>query len=241
VFRVPRRTTAPPVAAPPDQPTWHGTLTRTEPAPSRAPRAASSIVPSDRLRVAPWESIPAPWGEPENPVGYVVITTQPWPQEWWRPNAKRVPRDGDAAAELKDSRGSRLAAASRLPESRLDTGPGLNGTGAEGNPGKRTAARPDAAEHSASRIGVIPVVRGGATPASRDDQATATRLHEDRARRREARMQSIAGVRAQHNLERERLALARSHRKGSLTRFAIFAVGLVISLVAVEAASRRRS
>jgi hypothetical protein len=54
-------------------------------------------------------------------------------------------------------------------------------------------------------------------------------------------VQSIADVRAQRNLERERLTLVRSRRRGSLTRLAIFAAGLVISLIAVEAASRRRS
>jgi len=240
VFRVPRRSSAPPVVAPPDRPTWHGALTaRPGSPPPRASHAAGAE--SDRLRVAPWESIPAPWGEPENAVPYVVITTQAWPEEWWRPNAKRVPRDGDGAAEFLESRQSRLAAAGRLPESRFASGPRLNGTGPDGIGEERTAPQQDRAEHSPSRLGVIPVVRGGARPASNDDVAAATRLQEERARRWEAHVQSIADVRAQRNLERERLTLVRSRRRGSLTRLAIFAAGLVISLIAVEAASRRRS
>ncbi len=59
--------------------------------------------------------------------------------------------------------------------------------------------------------------------------------------RREARTQSIAGVHAQRRIERERLAEARARRRGTMTRLAIFALGLLISVIAVETASRRRS
>jgi hypothetical protein len=71
--------------------------------------------------------------------------------------------------------------------------------------------------------------------------AASTLLEDDRAKRREARTQTATEARARRTLERERLAQARSHRKGTLARLAIFALGLVISLIAVETASRRRS
>jgi hypothetical protein len=188
---------------------------------------APTVAVSDRLRVAPWESIPAPWGEPQIQVPYVVITTQPWPEEWWRPNARRLPRDGDPAD---------------LPESRLvATHP--NGTGSDGTARDGGSADGLPIDHQGpSRIGVIPVVRGGVAPAGHDDGLhDATLLREDRARRREVRMKSVARAQAQRRLEGEQLAEARARRRGTLTRLAIFVVGLVISVIAVETASRRRS
>jgi len=236
VFRVPQRGTTLPVVAPPDRPTWHGTLTaRPEPGPARIPQAATNGAASDRLHVAPWESFPAPWGEPENPIPYVLITTQAWPEEWWRPSTMRARTDIRSATDLPESRLD--AAVNRVAAGHeYDAGPdgaGLNGS----------TARPTNGQHGPSRIGVIPVVRGGAMPTARDVPATAsTLLQDDRAKRRESHVQAAAEVRAQRaDLERERLALARSRRKGTLARLAIFAVGLVISLIAVETASRRRS
>ncbi len=257
MFRVPRRTTAPSVVAPPDRPTWHGTLTaRPEPGSSHAPQAAIGVAASDRLRVAPWESIPAPWGEPDNPVPYVVITTHPWPEEWWRPNVVPVRREAEPGADLSESR---LAAAGRVTAIRAVgrvtatgaleriTAARLNGAGPSGagsNGAETGGSRPRtaSAQNGPSRIGFVPVVRGGATPPAHDDSLpVATPLRDDRASRREGRIESVAEVRARRELERERLAEARARRRGMLTRLAIFAAGLVISLIAVETAARRRS
>lgn len=228
MFRVPRRTNAPPVVAPPDRPTWHGTLTaRLESEPSHA-APASSVAVSDRLRVAPWESIPAPWGEPEQRVPYVVITTQPWPEEWWRPNARRLPPEGDTVAEL--------------PELRPAPGHSNGNSNGAGRAQRDVGGMQEAASapEIRSRTGAIPV-HGDAGSTSHDDSSEAALLHEDRARRREIHLEAVGDVRTQRRLERERKAEARARRRGMLTRVAIFVAGLVISLIAVETASRRRS
>ena len=154
MFRVSQRGSPPPVVAPLDRTTWHGTLTaRPEPAPARTLEAPTNGTLSNRLRIAPWESVPAPWDEAENPVPYVVITTQPWPEEWWRAGPRDTPSNGSKPHPLT---------VRQVP----------------------------------SGINVIPV----------------------RARPR-----------------------ARARRRGLFTRLAIFAVALLISLIAVETASRRRS
>jgi hypothetical protein len=97
------------------------------------------------------------------------------------------------------------------------------------------------APESRSAIGAIPVHGDGAASTAHDDHTESTLLRDDRARRREVRLESVSDVRTQHRLERERKAEARARRRGTLTRVAIFVAGLVISLIAVETASRRRS
>ena len=83
------------------------------------------------------------------------------------------------------------------------------------------------------RIGVIPVVRGGASPTS---SAAGIALTQGKAP-----VEPTPTVRAARTGKAVRAAEARARRRGMLTRLALFAVGLVISLIAVETVSRRRS
>ena len=205
MFRVPRRTSAAPVVAPPDRTTWHGPPTAKPETPLG--RAATPIsAPQsafDRIRIAPWESFQAPWGELE-PIPYVVVTTQPWPEEWWRPNGSGPhtvaagPHAGTAGPDTR-SDGRNIASTRPVPR----------------------------------QIAVIPIERGAAVPRA------APPVGERRAPDHPARRTAAATTNAAARRRRDAEARA-ARRRGTLTRLAIFAVGLVISLIAVETAARRR-
>ena len=237
VFRVPQRGTAQPVVAPPDRPTWHGTLVGQNRATSRrGPRQTRTAPASDRLRVAPWESIPAPWGEPENPIPYVVITTQPWPEEWWRPNAVH---DANGSPIKAARPASQLASAVDRVAPVHANGAGSNGTGLNGS-----APLPVARQKVPFDVEVIPVDRGEPMPPTTTLPTTLRSTPRRGCRRPSGSSHAVDCRRSRHpsvEVERERLATARTRRRGMLTRLAIFAAGLVISLIAVETASRRRS
>jgi len=146
--------------------------------PSEAPYAAPGNANGHRPGSATLTSLPAlprpqapraPWTESKVRIPYVVITTQPWPTEWWRPPSERVATNGAVARPIE------IVA---LP---------------------REEAPPAEAPRAPERI-AEPVVR---LP--------------------------------------ERARPSRQRRRGMLTRLAIVAIGVVISLIAVETASRRRS
>jgi hypothetical protein len=185
------------------------------------------------LRIAPWESLTAPWGEPEHPIPYVVITTQPWPEEWWRPN----PAHDANGSPIKAARpASQLASAVDRVAPVHANGAGSNGTGLNG-----TAPLPVARQKVPFDVEVIPVIRAEATSQPTLPTTPIIRRDERAAARPEARVPAASAAPPRREVGRERLATARARRRGMLTRLAIFAAGLVISLIAVETASRRRS
>jgi hypothetical protein len=110
-------------------------------------------------------SFRAPWGESESKNPFVVITTEPWPVEWWR-----VPRTAPLSAAATSN--PMAVAASPFPAAR-------------------------------SRIVPLEVPQ-----------------HADRPRARTRRRETP--------------------RRGLLARIALVAFGLVVSLLAVESASKRR-
>src|SRR3954454_10546071 len=55
----------------------------------------------------------APWGELERELPYVTITTQPWPEEWWRPAGRRM---AAAAVGMADTA---IARATVIPSERV--------------------------------------------------------------------------------------------------------------------------
>jgi hypothetical protein len=133
----------------------------------------------------------APWGELERELPYVTITTQPWPEEWWTPAARRRTAATPALA------GNAIARATELPS-------------------ERVAASVVAVPIDAGpRISVAP----NAEPEPHID-APAPSAHRRRDGRRAVRNEAP--------------------RRGFLGRVALVAVGLVLSLIAVESASRRR-
>ncbi len=134
-------------------------------------------------------SFRAPWGELERELPYVTITTQPWPEEWWRPSA---------ASARTATRTSTAIAATAIARA-TDT------------PSERIAASAVAIPVDSARpIAIVPLVRPEPSidmPAPETPRTTA---------RTEA------------------------PRRGFLGRLALVAAGLVLSLIAVESASRRR-
>jgi hypothetical protein len=146
----------------------------------------------------------SPWGELERQIPYVVITTQPWPAEWWRPRPQREAAAMRATAQPMDLLARPAAqapaqAAIQAPEAPV-------GIKVWDTPAHTTAHDlGDAAE---------PLV----TPAPSRPSSVS---HNRAAVRRRARPQQ--------------------DRRGLFARLAVLAVGLIVSLIAVETASRRRS
>jgi hypothetical protein len=133
----------------------------------------------------------APWGEVERQIPYVVITTQPWPMEWWRPPQSReaaARRASDQPADLL-ARPAAQAAPPLLPEATVG-------------------------------------IRVWDTPAH-------TSAHEPVGMR-------VAPRKNTEPRSTVRRARAQQKRRGLFTRLAVVAVGLIVSLIAVETATRRR-
>jgi hypothetical protein len=150
----------------------------------------------------------APWGELERQLPYVVITTQAWPEEWWRPPGSRAPRRIDDA-----DRSSTLVAAA-VAEATPPIGHRMQDPIARATdaPSERLAA-------SVIAVPVDPIRRIGITAIPKRSTTVGTPAPA-RGRRRAPRREPA--------------------RRGSLARLVLVAVGLVLSLIAVESASRRR-
>jgi hypothetical protein len=147
--------------------------------------ASRSVLPA----AAP--SFRAPWGEIERELPYVTITTQPWPEEWWRPAA---PRQTIATVEAT---ADAIARATDTPSERLT---------------RSAVAVPVEAARS---IAIKPI-------------AKLEPLHETQAPETPQAKRTLASARKQ------------PPRRGILGRLVLVAAGLVLSLIAVESASRRR-
>jgi hypothetical protein len=161
-----------------------GTSLIDELAPTSAPALAT---PAHVALPAAEPSFRAPWGELERELPYVTITTQPWPEEWWRPSARAGTRASAAVAATA------IARATDRPSERVAAS---------------TVAIPvDSTPH----IAIAPLAQ--TTP---DGDIPAPDTRSRRATRTEV------------------------PRRGFLARMALVAAGLVLSLIAVESASRRR-
>jgi uncharacterized membrane protein len=142
----------------------------------------------------------APWGELERKIPYVVITTQPWPHEWWRPATEQT-----SAAERATAHPVDILARPRA---------------------QAAAPFPDFLPEHRSII----AASAGATASAAPSPARTTAQTAQTARPPKARQRGGAPRRD-----------PAQRRRGLFARLAIVAVGLVISLIAVETASRRRS
>ena len=159
-----------------------------------APTSASQSVSTARAALPAAEpSFRAPWGELERALPYVTITTQPWPEEWWRPAARGL---GAATSALA---ANAIARATDRPSELLSA--------------SAVAVPIEAAQAIAIAPLGEPESRPNAAPPSPDAGPGRTAR---RANRNEA------------------------PRRGFLGRVALVAVGLVLSLIAVESATRRR-
>jgi hypothetical protein len=157
-----------------------------------APSSVSATISTSHPALPAAEpSFRAPWGELERELPYVTITTQPWPEEWWRPAARRMTA---AAATLASNA---IARATDRPSERI-------GTSAVAVPVDTTPAI------AIAPLAASEAIRESATP--------------DRIRNRDAR----------------RTDRGEAPRRGFLGRLALVAAGLVLSLIAVESATRRR-
>src|SRR5204862_1792457 len=67
---------------------------------------------TEAARVISEPSFRAPWGELERQLPYVTITTQPWPEEWWRASHRPVAQAAApvAFAGAADDRSAALVA-----------------------------------------------------------------------------------------------------------------------------------
>jgi hypothetical protein len=139
-------------------------------------------------------SFKAPWGELERELPYVTITTQPWPEEWWRPAARQVARVSTAAVATA---ATAIARATDTPSERL------------------SASAVAVPIDSAPQIAISPTPT---PPAVGQTSTTETST----------------------NRETRRATRAEAPKRGILARLALVAAGLVLSLIAVESASRRR-
>jgi hypothetical protein len=147
--------------------------------------------PSTSALPAAEPSFRAPWGEIERELPYVTITTQPWPEEWWRPAARRT------AVGTVDAAADAIARATDTPTERMT---------------RSAVAVPVEAAHS---IAIKPIAKpepAHETPAPETPKAKRT----------------PASARKQ------------APRRGGRGRLVVVAGGLVLSLIAVESASRRR-
>ena len=186
MFRLPLRAVAPGVVPPPRRRTRFGGARYAH----RAAPPPATIEDTGRVSGAAALSVErvvalldrAPWEEPARKIPYVIITTQPWPEEWWR----RTDRPG-ASTTRATERPLEIVALPRMPE----------------------LAPPEEAP---------PLV----APSRSAQQAR----------------RGSGALRADRREDRDR---AGSRRRGSLGRLALFVLGLVISLVAVETATRWRS
>ena len=105
VFRVLARATGLLVIAPPERvPTRLPASRRVDGRASGQPGATAHRKPL-AAQLTPLAM--APWGEPARSVPYVVITTQAWPHEWWRP--------ADRVATVSAARPISVVAARRAP------------------------------------------------------------------------------------------------------------------------------
>jgi hypothetical protein len=152
-----------------------------------------SVATAHAVLPAAQPSFRAPWGELERELPYVTITTQPWPEEWWRPAARHI---GSATATTA---ANAIARATDPPSERL------------------SASAVAVPVEAAPAIAIAPLVKPESQPpADRPSPGAAPRRAARRPNRNEA------------------------PRRGFLGRVALVAVGLVLSLIAVESASRRR-
>jgi hypothetical protein len=193
----------------------------------------------------------APWGELERQIPYVVITTRQWPAEWWRAPTGRSAAARRATAQPADV----LAGSATVRGSSTDV---------------RRPASASASTRSASRgaggwEGLAALAAAAAVPGRRDvavkvwDTPEHVSAHDLAPARSKGFAHDIPSPTIADALDRapihvpvvaprvpsesraERRARAKERRRGLFTRLAVVAFGLIVSLIAVETATRRRA
>jgi hypothetical protein len=170
----------------------------------------------------------APWGELERQIPYVVITTQPWPTEWWR-----APMHRAAAAQRATAQPADL-----LTRSGSWDGLAALATAAAAAPGRAIGVKVwDTPEHTTAHD------RSFAPEMMPAPEMTAPEMMPapDHAPTPEPVETPVAAPRIVSESRAVRRARAKENRRGLFTRLAIVAFGLIVSLIAVETATRRRA
>lgn len=163
----------------------------------------------------PGLTMTAPWGEPTEALPLVVITTQPWPEEWWRPAARSAAQRATerpitvVPARVAPSPPPPMAAAASAPAA---PAPAARATAAGAT---APAAPAPAAPATAAGAAAPSAVDYDRWPAMASGRPTGWVARPSRHRPRPARV-----------------------RRGLVARLAIVGLGLLVSLVAAEAAAR---
>jgi hypothetical protein len=193
----------------------------------------------------------APWGELERQIPYVVITTRQWPAEWWRAPAGR-----SAAARRATAQPAEILAGSTHVQGRSTD---LR------RPVSASASTRSAARGAGGWDGLAALAAAAAVPGRREigikvwDTPEHTSAHDPASARsngyahdlpspaipdssdRAPIHEPVIAPRVPSESRAERRTRAKENRRGLFTRLAVVAFGLIVSLIAVETATRRRA
>lgn len=236
MFRVPSRSGSPGAATRP-RPTYDSRRQLSAVARGRngwtisAPAWASAATVRPSLEPA----FRAPWGELETEVVSVTITTRLFPLEWWRPPLTHA-RAASAHASVEP--GNPLTSLKPLLRSASEGQGGIFGQDhALGSIGEAVVIPVYAAAAFADPAAGVAQPAPGA--AGRTGEAAEWRqLSPERTRKAAEWRERSRPLPPRTTPSHQQL---RQQRRGLLTRLAVVVIGLVISLVAVESATRRRA